>query len=250
MNKKIEKLTKEQESRFQEFVDKWIAIGTDTSPCNHALAEDALNRSYTIVGLNPPKKIIWTTSPLAGVILVSIFSDQKLIEEFCSSENILKKPVWNSVRNSVGNSVWNSVRNSVRNSVLNSVGNSVGNSVRNSVRNSVWNAIFGQQDAYFLAFYEYFREVLDLTKQTDMMVPLMDLAKHSNWVFPYENIAIMSEKPIICSLNKDKVIHSETGPAIAYSDGFEIYAVNGKVITKEEFKKVGFNSEFHKLVIE
>ena len=50
---------------------------------------------------------------------------------------------------------------------------------------------------------------------------------------PYKNICFASERHNICRLNENGVIHCENGPAIAYPDGFEIYAWNGTRIPKE-----------------
>jgi hypothetical protein len=122
---------------------------------------------------------------------------------------------------SVRASVWDLVRDSVR--------DSVGDSVRASVRDSV----YGQHDAHWLGFYDYFNNVLKLEKQTEKLHGLWILAKSAGWAIPYENICWVSERHNICKLNNRGVIHSENGPAIAYPDGFEIYALNGVRIKKE-----------------
>jgi hypothetical protein len=185
---KIEKLTPEQESKFQEYVDKWIKIGTCTRPSNKTKAEDALIRAYKVASLKPPEKIIWTTSPLAGCIIAGI----------------LKKAIGGEPKlDSVGASVWA------------------------SVRASVWDAVYGQQDAFWLSFYNFLQEVVKLKKETEKLVPLMDLSLEANWVYLYKNIAIMSEKPITCKLNEQRVLHSEDSAAIEYKDGFAVYALNG-----------------------
>ena len=299
---KINNLTLEQEKLLEVYRDKWMKIGLCTKPADRPKAEQALCDAYEIAGLTKPKQIIWTTSPLAGSILVSILKDEELMKDICGKLNAKKfevgdsvwgsiessvgdsvrssvgdsvrssvwDSVWDSVGDSVGDSVWSSVwdsvgdsvrssvwssvwdsvwdsvGDSVRSSVRSSVGDSVGGSVRSSVGDSVWSsvwdsvgdsvwdsvrssvveAIFGQQDANWLGFYNYFLEVLNLKEECAKLIPLMNLAKHSNWVYPYKNIAVISEKPKTCTL-RNGVIHNETGPAIEYVDGFSIYALQG-----------------------
>ncbi len=261
MKKKIEKLTPEQESRFIEFRDKWLKIGLCTEPANRPLAEDALIRSYKLAGLTPPKQIIWTTSPLAGALVVHFLKDEKFMKELFKKIKADAKPtkLGDGVRASVRDSVWASVGDSVRDSVWASVGDGVGDgvwaSVGDSVRDSVWasvrasvrdgvgasvrasvgasvwasvdQAIWGQQEAGWLAFYDYFREVCDLAKETEKLIGLTDLAKHSNWIYPYKNIAVISEKPELVKL-KNGAIHNESGPAVKYRDGFSVYGVEGR----------------------
>jgi hypothetical protein len=147
-----------------------------------------------------------------------------------SVENSVGVSVWNSVRNSVGNSIGDSVRNSVLNSVgnsvLNSVRDSVGNSVRNSVGNSVLNSVYGQHDAYWLAFYRYFHDVCNLKSETEKLNGLWNFAKSSGWAIPHANICLVSERHNICHCEEGR-IHCDNGPAIAYPDGFSVFAIHG-----------------------
>lgn len=77
----IEKLTKEQISRFDEFKNKWLEIGLSTEPSNHALAEDAVIRCYKTASLKPPEEIIWVDSPRAGVLTILKAQQVKEITE-------------------------------------------------------------------------------------------------------------------------------------------------------------------------
>jgi len=140
--------------------------------------------------------------------------------------------VRDSVRISVGNSVWNSVWDSVRISVRDSVRISVGDSVANSVRDSVGDSVYGQHDASWLGFYDYFYNELNLKSQTKKLNGLWLIAKNANWFLPHKNICWISERHDICKL-KDGKIHSINSPAIHYLDGFEIYALNGVRLPKE-----------------
>lgn len=205
---KIDKLTPEQESLMDVYRDKWLKIGLSTEPSNKPLAENALNRAYKSAGLTPPKQIIWTTSPLAGLLIVNILKDEKLVNKILKDLNSKKKM-------KLGSSVWGSVRSSVRSSVWGSVESSVWGSVTQNLQKIIQDAIYGQQDASWLSFYDYFREV--------------------------------------CKLQDGK-IHCTNGPAILYKDGFSVYAINGKILSGENLKKVqhqeGFNIEMDNILSE
>ena len=54
----IEKLTKEQENKFQHYVDKWLKIGLSTDQVDKEKAESAASEAYEVVGLNRPKEIV------------------------------------------------------------------------------------------------------------------------------------------------------------------------------------------------
>ncbi|MBU1172974.1 MAG: hypothetical protein KKD44_25720, partial [Proteobacteria bacterium] len=150
----------------------------------------------------------------------------------------VRDSVWDSVRASVkasvGEAVWGSVGASVWDSVWDSVGEAVRESVRESVwasvgeavRDSVWEAVYGQNDASWLAFYDFFNEVCVLKKQTKSLYGLWLLAKSSGWVIPYKKVCFMSERYNVCKL-QDGVIHCDGGPAISYPDGFSVWALHG-----------------------
>ena len=255
----IKELTPEQIKLMDVYKEKWLKIGLSTEPTNKVLAEDALNRAYKAGGLTKPKQIIWTTSPLAGLLIVNILKNDKLIKKILKDLDSKKdmelgSSVRSSVESSVWSSVWSSVRSSVESSVRSSVESSVWSSVESSVESSLQNdpiltsiindAIFGQQDAGWLSFYDYFREVCNLKKETEKLVSLIDLAKHSNWIYPYKNIAVISEKPTVCKLQDGK-IHCENGPAILYKDGFSVYALNGKILNGEKLEKIKHKEQFN-----
>ena len=270
---KIEKLTDEQIEMFPYYVDKWIKIGTCTDPCDRIESKSAINEMYQMGGMPPPKNIVWTQSPLSMVLTERFIKNDSVRASVYDSVlnsvrasvhesvlNSVRASVGASVSNSVSASVGNSVRDSVLNSVLASVGdsvrasvgdsvrasviNSVGASVRNSVRdsvgdsvgasirNSVGASVRGQHESWWLSYYDYFLNVCGLKKETEKLSGLFRLAKNTGWVLSYMNMCIVSERHNICEL-QDGVIHCGTGPAIAYSDGFAVYAINGVMVDKQ-----------------
>ena len=101
MPKKIEQLTKAQESRFQEFVDKWTSIGLSTEPANRERAENGIRTAYKIAGLQPPR-IVWCGSPLSQGLTRAIVLGLKSPDV----GNLVLDSVRASVRDSVGASVY------------------------------------------------------------------------------------------------------------------------------------------------
>jgi len=87
-------------------------------------------------------------------------------------------------------------------------------------------SVYGQHDAYWLGFYDYFKNVLKLEKQTEKLNGLWILSKNAGWIIPHENICWISERHNVCKL-KNGVIHCDGGPAIQYPDGFSIWGLNG-----------------------
>ena len=134
--------------------------------------------------------------------------------------------VWDSVEDSVWDSVADNVRDSVWASVWNSVGGSVGGSVWDSVAASV---VYGSHEAGWLSFYRAMHE-FGLVKETAPLSGLWALARSAGWAMPYEGMCFVSERHNILSLDNAGRLHSLSGPAVGYPDGWLIYAVHGVVV--------------------
>jgi len=194
---KIEKLTPQQESKLIEYRDKWLKIGLSTDKCDKEKAELAVIDSYKSAGLNPPKIFIWLRSPLEGVL--GSFFLTKLPNLFRTQ---VRTQVWDQVGDQVGDQVWAQVGEQVNKSG------------------------YGLHDANWLGFYEFFKNEVILNC-TNRLEPLMRLAEHSGWWWPFENAVIFTEKPIKLFRNDRNQLHANGYKAIEYSDGFGIWALNG-----------------------
>lgn len=73
---KITSITKEQEARFPEWVDKYVKIGLSTEPADFDKATKAALKAYELCGLNKPKLVLHMSSPygatLGGIIGLEI----------------------------------------------------------------------------------------------------------------------------------------------------------------------------------
>jgi len=106
------------------------------------------------------------------------------------------------------------------------VGDQVWDQVGDQVRAQVGTAIYGKEEAGWLGWVSYMRDVLKLVKETEKMVGLIELSENASWIYPYKNIAIISEKPKTINMFNGR-LHCETGPSIEYPDGFRVYSLNG-----------------------
>ncbi|MBW2003049.1 MAG: hypothetical protein JRI72_00330 [Deltaproteobacteria bacterium] len=129
--------------------------------------------------------------------------------------------VWASVRASVGDSV----RASVGDSVWASVGDSVGDSVWASVRDSVGMSVYGQHDANWLSFFDYFSNELSIN--LSQLRGLWLLCKSAGWALPHKNICWVSERHNILRKDEQGRLHCENGVALQYPDGWSLYYYHG-----------------------
>ena len=226
----------------------WVSVGDSLRVSVGDSVRDSVRVSVGNSVWDSVRDSVWDS---VWVSVGNSVRDSVLTSVLTSVWNSVGNSVWNSVgnnvRDSVGNSVWNSVRDSIRDSVWDSVWDSVGNSVRNSVWNSVGdrvltsvrdsvrdsvrvsvgNSVYGQHEASWLAFYEFFREKCGLLEQTHKLVGLWELAKSAGWAYPTKDICFVSERHTTLCRDERGRLHNMSGPAIQYPDGWEIYAVHG-----------------------
>ncbi len=242
---RIESLNEQQISAMIDVRDEWTKIGLCTDKADRPRAEAAINEMYKQGGLEPPKKIVWCDSPLSQGLVVSILKNikQNYLPSLDSARaSVLASTqarVWDSVgasvlasvEDSVLASVWDSVGASVGASVRASVWASVGDSVWDSVGDSVWASVgasvYGQHEAHWLAFCRFFKEHCGLSDQTHKLEGFWELAKSAGWAYPTKDICFVSERHTTLLRDDRGRLHSTTGPAIQYPDGWEIYAVHG-----------------------
>ena len=77
-------------------------------------------------------------------------------------------------------------------------------------------------------FYDFCISVLNLPHNQQKWKALKNIVQHCGWVFDYNNICLVSNRPIKLSFDEQNNLHESSGkPAIEYADGFKVYAHHG-----------------------
>lgn len=95
--------------------------------------------------------------------------------------------------------------------------------------------IYGQNDAYWLAFYEFFKNN-GFESETAVLEGLWEFAKSAGWALCYEDRAIICDRPKTLKFDDRELLHCEDGPAIEFRDGFCVYSWHGVRIPGEWLK--------------
>ena len=129
-----------------------------------------------------------------------------------------------------------SLRASLRASLGASLGDSLWASLWDSLRDGLGNAWWGQHEAYWVAFFLFCRDILGVkydnkrSRQLDMW---RDLAQSCCWWWCYENYVVISERPTVVAMDERERIHSASGPAIVFADGWQVHAWHGIRVAKQ-----------------
>src|SRR5580704_3415455 len=128
-------LSAEQELLLPTVREEWLGHGLSTAPADRAEAAEGVADAYRAAGLEPPRIIVWLSSPLAGCIGM-VFLDELLYR--------LSGQVWDQVRGQVWGQVWDQVWGQVGDQVWGQVGGQVRGQVRGRVGGQVWGQVRGQ----------------------------------------------------------------------------------------------------------
>ena len=88
-------------------------------------------------------------------------------------------------------------------------------------------------DAFWLAFYEFGREIGVRYDNQSHLDAYVDFSKNCGWMYAYEGFAFVSKRPTEIHFSKSKVLHNIKGMSVKYPDGWGIYSYEGVSIPGE-----------------
>lgn len=216
MPEKIEELTPEQDAQLEVYAERFTQFGLSTEPIDHARAEEIIAQVYKSQGLKSPA-IEWCQSPFAMVVRGAYL-------EFMQKDDLHVGKKKEDVEKEAD--------------VLFDVSKTLSEEAQVLVRDLIGQCGFGQQDANWLGWLDYYRNELKLFEETEEIAPLIETAKELHWFLPFENVCLCSERPLELHLKPFgddgiKILHNELGMALRYADDFGIFCLNGVEVTED-----------------
>jgi hypothetical protein len=95
------------------------------------------------------------------------------------------------------------------------------------VRGWSLHAVYGQHDAAWLAGFDFLGRVAPQASAVAKLAGLMQIARTAGWWWPFEQVAVVSERPAVLARDDQGRLHGGDGPAIAYSDGLALHCWRG-----------------------
>lgn len=237
--------------------EQWRACSASTGPGDRASAEAGVRLAYESAGLSAPERIVWARSPLEAVRLLD---PEQLARAGRSVREQVRTAPWAAARDrlhaelgarefarhwqATGAALWEltePIADRIRACVVAAAAPAPGpaetgdtaakeasSAARREelrVRMLLLDAVTGQHDAAWLSAFD-----------TDAGSPLAGLAavaREAGWWWPYENLAVLSERPTALHRDEAGRLDCGDGPAVGYSDGFGLYAWRGMPVPGE-----------------
>ncbi|WBB62037.1 hypothetical protein O7599_05715 [Streptomyces sp. WMMC500] len=260
----------------------WLAHGLATGAADRAEAEAGVADAYRTVGLEPPARFLWFGSPSAGAMCAGILAGTRArpgdrdhvwarVREVRAQMEAQQVPdhvgvpvadrlwdqdrLWGQVQNRLGAGVGGHITHvAARDEVWFWVWEHVRAQVREEMGTRVQKSLAGQQDAEWLAAYDYFRTHGSVL-EAEQLSGIMRVARSAGRWWPFENVAVLTERPVALHRDSEGRLHHNGGPAVLYPDGFAVWAWHGvrlprhPVRTRPAINRAGRDFESEALVV-
>ncbi|CAM5672748.1 hypothetical protein GCM10010329_42620 [Streptomyces spiroverticillatus] len=214
----------------------WREVAAATGAADRAAAEEGVRLAYRTAGLAEPTRIVWADSPRAAVQAVEILADAgrsvrnevrtaPWAEERRRVHDELGPAGWAAHWSATGARLWDPTRalaDRIRAAVVEDL--TVRPEDAADVRMLLLDAVLGQHDAAWLSAFE---------GCGDRLAGLSLVARNAGWWWPYENAVVISERPVALHRDEAGRLDCGEGPALAYPDGFALYAWRGMPVPAE-----------------
>ncbi len=92
--------------------------------------------------------------------------------------------------------------------------------------------IYGSHDSFWLSYYECLKDEYGI-EICDRLTPLMESSKHMGWGLLYDELIVITHKPIHIKMDENNLTHCENDLAIKYKDGTGVAVWHGVMIPPE-----------------
>lgn len=228
--KRITQLTPEQTAAMDAHADEWIAHGWSTQPADWDLFTDAAERCYRHAGLPWHGRVVRVSSPLALSIAAPT-----------AAYVLALRQLRDAVDGAVNGAVDGAVDGAVYKATL------------QTIQKLYYYRLWGNLWTYWQARNSFFRDHCHLELDGDMWDRARayeDTAKAAGWWWPHREFVMVCDRPAVLHLEQvgprgwgSHRMHCETGPAIAWRDGYALHYWHGVRVPADLVEGDGWDTD-------
>jgi hypothetical protein len=223
-NLSISRLTLEQETLLLQCRERWFSLEHLVAPTEFYDVEGAIKLAYTTLDQLEPQ-VILHESPYQTIKRLEDLQEQstiplmnlgwKLRQQLPRSGQMgVKHP--KKIEHSEG-----SLSTQLRFSLM----RRLGERMENAISTSAWFS--------YTSWFDFCISVLNCSCDLKTWEALQALVKHCSFVFPFQKLCLVSDRPTSFLLDDQKRFHAVGKPAVTYTDGFSLYFYHGVGLPKE-----------------
>ncbi|MEG4106185.1 DUF6745 domain-containing protein [Microcoleus sp. S13_C5] len=257
---KVKKLTPQQAALIPVYREKWRAISLSTGPINRSQAAETIKSAYSAICLKAAE-IIFVDRPYEAADLIlsrfdnprsqlrSQFETKLWIELEKQLRSYLRGKLETELQNQLATQLeqrlytqlqtqlWEAQREDLVREIASKLPpqqlldertgeinwQTLGKQVNNCIQPELW-AAYG-------SLLDFCISVLNLPHSyARNWIVFQSIVRDCGWIYPYDKVCIVCEKPIALSADSNHRLHAEATPAVQFADGFSIYAYHGVIL--------------------
>jgi len=263
------RLTPQQEAQIPFYVYKWRDISYSTEPIDREKVVEVINRAYSLIDKQCPP-IAFCASPFEYIQKVSVYwkniepaNYEKLIDhlnqfhlrqelkerlpEFELPEDlgeglnnklhysnelffIFHKNIDNELNDNIYE-VFNNVCKFNPWNLRNLIHSAISPFIETSAPRLIYNSISASSSANNYRWFDVRITLLGAECDRERWENSVDVLQNCGTVYPFEKICFVCDRPTKLLFDENGFIHALGEPAIAYADGFQIFAYHGKLVS-------------------
>ena len=263
----ITKLTPEQEKLMSLFREKYLQIGLNTDRVDFEKAKSDICALYEWGGFSRPKQFYHFSSPMIAELFINLLcnrdqlrdqlydqlsdqisdqlSDQLSGQLYGQLYGQLRGQLYDQLSGQLSDQLRDQLRGQLRgqlrDQLYDQLYGQLSDQLYDQLRDQLYDQLYGQklsfmntwfwgqQDAFWIAFYDFGREIgVEYgTKTLNGLNIWKAITNDCHWFYPFLDLCIITDKPTGLHRDDPSRLHNENGLAIGYSDGWGIYAIHG-----------------------
>jgi len=249
---KIDKLTDEQYQQMIAFREEWRKIGLATGKANLEAMRLAINNFYASIDKKPP--ILWRCrSPLEAQLIINILKipqntnlyanlGENLYENLDENlgENLranLYANLWENLGENLDENLGENLRENLWENLRANLYANLCANLRENLRDMkleyIYTSMWGSLDSHWIAYYLFphlFLREMHTKEQMKLLEGWMNLAKNAFWIYPYEGMCFICDRPEEYNFDEQWRLHNPNNMAVRFSDGYGLYAIHGVML--------------------
>ncbi len=232
--RKIEKLTPEQEALIPVYREKWRKIALSTEPINREKAAEAVKKAYTSTR-NKEIEVFFYDSPGAAFRELS----KKLYHQVCQSQlpdldSIWLSLLYDDIEHQLNKELFKELNEQLFHKLDRQISQLTGSiGINLNFDFDVDSCSYPEYWANNSCLLDFCITVLNCKCDLQKWDILQLLAGNCGWIFPYAKICYICDRPRILSFDNEQRLHAEAAPAIQFADGYSLYAYHGVTLPEK-----------------
>ena len=243
-------LTDPQRAELAVYGARWSDLRRSTERPDYTGVVSGVHNAYVAAGLSPPRDIVWEQGPTelasawarrraaAGDNVRALVVDVVRRKAELAVDRAISLSVRMALAGEPGLSRVSSYCTSIDEAVLR-----IGDRAlpilrrrffdffpRRRARLSLAGGSFSFLSAPWLGLQEYLHDVCGLTRHTQALAGLWEIARQACWMVPHERVCWLMERPKLLRADANGRLHAPDGPALRFGSSCNVHAWKGIIV--------------------